>query len=464
MPAPAEVRLDITVPPAPTADPASLALSPDGSKVVFSAEFEGRQQLWLRSLDAVPAKPLAGTDGALQFPFWSPDGRSVGFFADGKLKRIDLERGTVETLADAVNGRGGAWNPDGTILFAPTSFSALSTIAATGGQPMPATALQAQQTDHRFPQFLPDARHFIFYARGTAEGRGVYLGEIGHSEAHRLLDADAAAIYASSGHLMFVRGGTLFAQGFSAERLTLIGEPTVVVDQVATNEGVSLAALSASSVGSFVYRSGRRRSQFVWVDRTGNPVGTVGSPDNVLALNPALSSDGRRLALQRNVNSNWDIWLLDMERGVLSRLTSDPGIDTRPAWSADDRRVAFVSNRVAGLGLYQQAPSISGAAEPLLAGGSAPELSRDGRFLLFSRNDLKTGSDLWGASLTGDRTPFPVAQTPFQERNGQFSPDGKWVAYESDESGRSEIYVRSFVGPEAARQVTAGGGGQVRWG
>ncbi|MEQ1761254.1 MAG: protein kinase [Vicinamibacterales bacterium] len=458
----AEMRLDITVPPAPTADPASVALSPDGHTVVFAAEFEGRQQLWVRVLDAASARPLAGTEGSLQFPFWSPDSRSVGFFANGKLKRLDLERGIVESLADATNGRGGAWNADGTILFAPTSSGALFTVAAAGGQPMAVTRLQKpQQTDHRFPQFLPDGRHFLFYARGTPEGRGVYVGELGHAEARRLLDVDAAAVYVSSGHLMFVRDGALFAQRFSPEQMTLAGEPYIVVDRVAINEGVSLAALSASTAGSFVYRSGRRRSQFVWVDRSGNVVRAAGEPDDVLALNPSLSFDGRRLALQRNVNGNWDIWLLDMELGVLNRLTSNPGTDTRPAWSADGTHVVYSSSRDGVIGLYQQVPAASERAELLLANASSPDFSRDGQFVLFSRN---AGSDLWGAPLTRDRTPFPVAQTPFQERNGQLSPDGTWIAYESDESGRSEVYVRPFRGPGGARQITAGGGGQVRWG
>ena len=217
-----EMRLEITTPP--TTDPVSLAISPDGQKIVFVATSEGRSRLWLRSLDSTATRPLAGTDGAF-YPFWSPDSRSVGFFADGKLKRIDIGRRIGADTGGRSAGRGGAWNRDGTILFAPNQGGPIFRISSTGGEPAAVTRLELpQQASHRFPQFLPDGRHFLYYVTGSPEARGVYVGQLDGSETRRLLDADSAAVYASSGQLLFVRQGTLFAQGFDPIRLALTGQ------------------------------------------------------------------------------------------------------------------------------------------------------------------------------------------------------------------------------------------------
>jgi Tol biopolymer transport system component len=427
---------------------------------------EGNKQLWVRSLDAVALEPLAGTNGAT-FPFWSPDSRSLGFFADSKLKRIDLAGGSVQTLADAtVNARGGAWSRDGVILFAPSAVSPIYRVSAAGG---PATVLtqldKPAQSDHRAPQFLPDGNHFLYYARGTADGRGVYVGGLDGSHSQRLVDADAGAVYAATGHLLFVRQGTLFAVRFDPNRLALVGAPFPVAQQVIVNGGISLAALSASEAGPIIYRAGATlQAQLVWMDRSGRGAEPLGDADSPLN-GPALSFDGRQVVVGRNIGSNWDIWLIDVARGVPTRLTSDPALDSNAVWSPDGSRIVFNSARK-DAGLFTKSLTGSGQEEALLATPYAPtakDWSSDGRFLLYQELRPTTGFDLWALPMGGDRKPFPVAQSSFNERDGQFSPDVKWIAYASDHSGRSEIYVQPFPGPGEETQVSTAGGAQVRW-
>ena len=465
LPSSPEMRLEISAPA--TADPVSLAISPDGQKIVFLATSEGKSQLWLRSLDSVSARPLAGTDGA-SFPFWSPDNRSIGFFADGKLKRIDVDSSSVQILADAASGgRGGSWNREGTIIFTPSAAnSPIFRISAAGGTPSPVTRTEAKETNHRFPYFLPDGNHFLYYVQGTPESHGIYLNDLNGSQARRLLDVDSAPVYTSSGQLLFVRQGTLFAQEFDATRLELKGSPFSVADHIArgsTAQGA--AAVSASLAGPLVYRtdSGGGRRQFVWFDRSGKEIGKAG--DSVAALELSISPDGRRASLAQFVNQNLDVWLLDLERGVLSRFTSDPAVDNSAVWSPDGRRIAFESNRKGVFDLYQKPAAGPGSEELLLASPQPKgplDWSPDGRFLLyFNLNPEKY--HIWALPLEGDRKPFPVTQTNFNERSGQFSPDGKWIAYESDESGRYEIYVQPFPGPGGKVQVSTNGGAQVRW-
>jgi Tol biopolymer transport system component len=460
-----EMRLEITTPS--TTDPVSLALSPDGQKIVFVATSEGRLRLWVRSLDSVSARPLAGTDNP-SFPFWSPDSRSVGFFADGKLKRIDVDGGSIRALANASAGRGGEWNRDGTIIFSPRTNAPIFRVSATGGEPVPLTRLDPPQGAHRFPKFLPDGRHFIYYVTGGPETNGVYIGQLDGSETRRLFDADAGAVYASSGQLLFVRQGTLFAQDFDPVRLALTGNPYLVGEQVevAVN-GNGTAALSASA-GHIVYRTGSASGlrQFLWLDRTGKELGKIGEPDAAGPLNPSLSPSGHSVALQRTLNGNTDIWLLEAGRGVLNRLTSDASIDFFPMWSSDGSRIVFSSNRKGVVDLYQKSATETGSEELLLPSRRnkvAMDSSPDGRFLLYRNLDEKTGYDLWILPLDGDQKPLPFAQTKFEEREGQFSPDGKWIAYVSDESGPFDIYVQPFPGPGGKSQISTNGGGQVHW-
>src|SRR2546426_4017623 len=298
----AEVRLEISTPP--TADPASIAISPDGQKIVFVATSEGQSKLWVRPLDSVSGRALAGTDGA-SLPFWSPDSQSVGFFAEGKMKRIEVDRGAVQILADAPGGRGGAWNRDGTIIFYPnTTQSPIFRISATGGTASTVTRLEnMKETNHRFPQFLPDGHHFLYYAQGTAESHGIYAGDLDGSRSQRLLDVDSAPIYESSGHLFFVRQGTLFAQEFDMTRLEVKGNPFSIAERIATrSEAQGSAAVSASSVGPIIYRTASTggRRQFLWLDRSGKEIGSAGDPLGANSL--SLSRDGRRVALHQQIN------------------------------------------------------------------------------------------------------------------------------------------------------------------
>ncbi len=467
-PAPPETRTDIVTPE--TDDPTSFALSPDGRQIVFVASGEGVPRLWLRPLDTATAQPLAGTENASD-PFWSPDSRSVGFFDGTALKRADLAGGSPQTLTTATN-RGGTWSADGVLLFTRTTTSPLFRIAASGGEAAAVTTL-AKQTSHRFPQFLPGGRRFLFYAQGTPDTQGIYLGSLDAPETTRLTTADAAGVFAPAGPgpadasgeggwLWFVRGGTLLAQRLDLTRRALTGDPVTVADQIAI-DGNSLArAVSVSATGLVAYRSGgSTRRQLTWFDRAGQVLGTVGAPDENGLLNPRLSPDGRRVVVRRRVQGNIDIWLLDADR--TTRVTFDPSLDLFPLWSPDGSRIVFDSNRTGRRDLYQKLASGGGSDDLLVASPqdkSASDWSSDGRFLLYHSLDPQTSWDLWVVPLAGDRTPVVWLKTPFDERRAQFSTDGRWVAYQSNESGRFEIHVRPFSGPAAPGAAEGRGGGQ----
>jgi Tol biopolymer transport system component len=456
------MRLELNTPP--TTEPTSLAISPDGQKIVFAGESEGGSRLWMRSLSSISTQPLQGTERA-QFPFWSPDSKAIGFFADGKLKRLDVDTGGVQNLANAIAGRGGTWNHDGVILFAPNNTGRLWRIQARGG-PMTQVTQGADRGSDRFPVFLPDGNHFVFFVQGT--NGGVYLDDLAGTGSRRLLDADAAATYLPPGELLFIRQRTLFTQAFDQARLTLTGDPSPIGENIAFAGAFGNPALATSAVGTIVYRTGSAggRRQFAWFDRSGREISTVGELDSGGPTNPALSPNGRQVAIYRTANANVDIWLLDIARGVLSRFTSDASNDVNPAWSPDGGRIAFQSNRTGVSDLYVKEASGAGGDQRLLSTphDKAPaDWSHDGRFLLYRNTDPKTGYDLWAVPMTGDGKPFAVAQTEFEERDGQFSPDDRWVAYQSNESGRFEIYVQPFPGPGGKWQVSSNGGAQVRW-
>jgi Tol biopolymer transport system component len=461
---PSELRVDISTPT--TTDLLSMALSPNGQRIVFVASEGGRQKLWLRSMDSTEPHALAGTDGAT-FPFWSPNSASVGFFADSKLKRIDIAGGTVQTITGAAQGRGGTWNEEDTILFAESVTNPLMRVPAGGGKPVAVTRLQSQQFSHRFPRFLPGGRHFLYYVSGNVESGGsVYVGSLDNeAENHRLLKADTAAAFAAPGHVLFVRQGTIFAQRFDPAGLKLIGDPFPVSEKVAVDPVLGAAAVTASAVGAIAFRGGAGAQQLLWFDRSGNEVGKVGGPDLDGPSSPELSPDGQRLALFRSVNGNVDIWIAEVERGLLSRFTLDDGADVEPIWSMDGE-IFFASNRQGLYDIYRKAVNGAGAEVPVLKtqfSKRSLEVSRDGRFLLYGSIEPQTGYDLWALPLKEGQKPFPVANTTFEEREGQFSPNGNWIAYRSNESGRLEVYVQAFPGPGEKRQVSANGGAQPRW-
>ena len=317
-----EMRVEITTPP--TTDPASLAISPDGRTIAFVASDAGRPRLWLRSLEAGSARPLAGTDGAT-LPFWAPHGRSIAFFADdGRLKSIDIDGGAIRVLANAPLPRGGAWSRDDTILFAPQT-GPIFRLSATGGKPTAVTRLEPRQSSHNTPRFLPDGEHFVYYVTGTPEIRGVYVAALDGSGGRRLVDTDTIAVETTSGYLLFVRNGTLLAQRLDPARLEMNGSPLTLAESIALQPLTvfQAASVSASAAGRIIYRGGSVlvQRQFVWFDRSGKEIGKVGNVDSAVPLSPALSSNGRRLALHRTVDGNIDIWLLETERGGLSRFS-----------------------------------------------------------------------------------------------------------------------------------------------
>jgi eukaryotic-like serine/threonine-protein kinase len=461
LPPAAPMQVEITTPP--TSDPISLALSPDGRNIVFVGTANGRSRLWVRSLDSPSARPLDRTEGA-SFPFWSADSRSVGFFADTKLKRIDLDGGLVQVLTNAPEGRGGTWNAEGTILFTPNSGGPIFRIPSTGGQPVAVTRIAdgSQVLNHRSPFFLPDRRHFLYYVLGGTPYGSVMVGDLGGAESKRLLaNADAGAVFLPSGHLVYSRQRALFAQRFDINRLEVIGDPVPLGQQVAG--GPNMTAVSASATGLLAYRTGAAggRRQLAWIDRSGKEVQPVG--ESGFLIDPSLSRDDRYVALRREVDGNSAIWLLDIRQGTLKQFTPSGG--SFPIWSPDGSRIVFSGNTGSVFDLFIKPFTRAGREEVLLATSqikSATDWSPDGRVILYRTVSPKTGNDLFALAVD-DRKPVPIAQTGSDERDGQFSPDGKWLAFVSNESGRPEVYVQPFPGPGGRQSISSNGGGQPRW-
>jgi serine/threonine protein kinase/Tol biopolymer transport system component len=466
-PAP-EMRSEINTPP--TTRPESLAISPDGQKIIFAAAHQGQPCLWLRSLDGTLNGPLQGTENAFT-PFWSADGRSIGFFADGQLKLIDIDGGSARTLTYVpADFLGGTWNSDGVILFA-THNSPILRIDATGGEPTAVTRVETPlQNNHRVPHFLPDGRNFLYYVRGAPEVQGVYIGQLDRPETRRLLDANSGAVF-TSGHLLFVREGTLWAQSFDSKRLEMAGSPFPVAENVAVQFKTDIAAVAAAAAGPIVYRTGSADvlRQFTWVHRSSQKLGTVGELIGGAADGPSLSPDGRRVAFDRQMNRNTDIWLLEVARGVPTRLTFDMAPERAPVWSPNGEHIVFSSNRKGVSDLYLARTSNPGDEKLLVASSQqkmALDWSTDGRYLLYRSRDAR-GHDIWVKPMEGDGKEFPIIRTSFDERDGQFSPDGKWIAYQSNQSGRDEIYVQAFDGLEGQVKeptpISTKGGVQARW-
>jgi len=461
-----ETRVDIKTPV--TDEPMSFALAPDGRQIVFAASGDGGPRLWLRFLAASSAQPLVGTEGGT-FPFWSPDSQSIGFFADGKLKRVGIGGGSPQVLATAV-ARGGTWNADGIILFTFTTAGPLFRVPASGGQAVAvAVNLDGRASS---PSFLPDGRQFLFSTLETPATVGIYLGSLDSPNTQRLTSADSAGAYLSSGWLLWVRAGTLVAQRLDLTRKELTGDPVTVADPVASYGPTP--AVSVSTAGLVAYRAGgTRRRQLAWFDRSGNALGVMGVPSEDNLSHPSVAPDGRRVAVDRTERGNADIWVL--EGTGTSRVTFDAAADLSPIWSPDGARIVFNSSRKGDSNLYQKSSSGGGAEEPLFESPlqqSATDWSNDGQFILYFSLDPQTNGDLWVLPMEGDRKPSVFLKTGFNEVFGQFSPDRRWVVYRSNESGRNEIYIRAFAAtasrvvasPAAGQwQVSSAGGIFPRW-
>ena len=460
------VRLSVTEPEGAsfTADASENALSRDGRTLVFVAsDSSGNVQLWSRPLESLGGRPIPGTENASR-PFWSSDSRWVGFFTEGKLKKVRLGGG-VETVCDAPNGRGGTWSSKGTIVFAPAGDGPLFAVAASGGEPRQVTSLDSTRHEaaHRSPCFLPDAKHFLYVALpGGAHGFQVMAGSLDGGGGRPITEADCAPVYAPPGYLVFQRDRNLVAQRFDAGSMKIEGEPIVLPDTPAGSQFTGLRVATVSTDGRLAYMNGAvSNSRLVWFDRSGHTLGTVPVPAAQYAI-PTLSPDDRTLAVSRFVNANEaDLWLIDLARGVGTRFTYGPRQNTIGVWSPDGSRIAFESNRNGPFDIYVKPTSGALPEKPLVQGGSQfkhpASWTPDGRSLIFSQLVPGTGFDIWSVPADGSGPPVPYLQTPFHENFPQLSPDGRWMLYTSDESGRPELYAQSFPTPGHKYQITTGG-------
>ena len=448
------------------------APSPDGRRIAFVAQDESsRTALWIRSLDLQAAQRIQGTEGA-SGPFWSPDGRFAGFFAQGKLKRIAISGGPAQNICNVQSDLGATWNSSGEIVLAPWNRTTLHRVPAAGGTPRPITTLDAgrNENSHRWPHFLPDGRHFLFTARSSVkENTAVYVGSLDSKETKRLLTTQSNAQYAPPGYLLFGREGILMAQRFDARKLALSGEEFPILgslDHVTPSASALFAVSADGSVLSHRDAARATLSRIEWFDRAGRSAGLIGGPGEY--VQPRLSPDGKRLALVMpdKESGNRDIWIMELSSGALTRFTFNPANDWHPEWSPDGKQIAFASDRNAKSSIYVKTVSGSGEEELLLAtgeGGVFPrDWSRDGRFLIYAMDAIKTLSDLWILPLFGDRKPKPFAATDFEEYSARFSPDGSWIAYTSNESGNTEVYIRAVARPERVR-LSTNGGTQPSW-
>jgi len=445
------------------------AVSPDGRMITYVVTGRDGQLLWLQTLDSEQPVPLAGTDGA-SYPFWSSDSRTIGFFAGAKLKRVDAHGGPVQTICPAAEGRGGSWNSEGMILFSPGPSGPLLAVSAEGGTPREITKIDTarKETSHRWPWFLPDGRHFLFTTRAfLSEDEGIYVGSLDSPQHKLLLPLSSNAIYVPPGYLLFMREGSLMGQRFDTRRLQLEGEAFPVAEKVSFSANYSLGTFSASSSGVLVYSHGQSSQtnwQINWYDRNGKLAG-----DPVVDGNgPSLSPDGKMLAFQvPSSGGNVIVWLLDVARKVKTRFSFGKPLSFSAIWSPDGKQIAFGTYVTAttGGGIYIK-PSDGSSPERLLADGQVwPDAwSHDGRYVLMRKEGSEGLPQLWALPIQGDRKPFPVVQAPSYHVNwGDFSPDGKWVTYESDESGTSQVYVAPFPGPGGRWQVSTDGGTQPLW-
>ena len=473
---PVQPSLRYQIPPPGAAAAQYLGLSPDGRNLAFVANNGGPNQVWVRALDTLVSRALAGTDGAT-YPFWSPDGAYLGFFTDGKLKKIAVAGGPAQTLCDAASGRGGTWNRDGVILFSPGPASSIFRVPAAGGTPVPATKLAGNGASegNRFPVFLPDGDHFIYNAGSDKlDAAGVFVGSLGGAAAVRLLPDVSNALYAppsapgGTGHILFRRENALMAQPFDAKGLKATGDAFPIAEQVPLGGNAGFGAFSVSENGILVFRSGGAAAnrELVWIDRTGKRLDALGKPGDFLGF--SVSPDEKTLAVRIGSGAQSDIWLEDIGRSVLSRFTFRPGIATNPVWSPDGSRLVFLIQTLGTYSsdIYQKPAGGNGQEELLLhsgINGFPYDWSPDGKWLVYRQTGQKTATDLWLLPFNGDHKPVPYLQSPFDELNPRFSPDGKWMAYQSNESGRFQIYVQTVPLSGAKYQISSSGGTVPRW-
>jgi Tol biopolymer transport system component/predicted Ser/Thr protein kinase len=452
----------------------AFAISPDGRNLVMSATVSGKRQLWLRAMNALQWQPIPLTENAAD-PFWSPDSRFIGFFAGGKLKKIPAGGGPAQSLCDVPDDRGGSWNRDNVIVFSPANSGiSIQRVSAGGGVPVDVTRTKGNQ---RYPVFLPDGRHFLYLKRDAAAAdNGVYVSSLDGSENRRVLSDVSAVEFAPArqgeraGQILFVRENTLMAAPFDPIGAQIAGDVFPIADGVSLTTPSTYLRATVSAGGVLIYEPTRAESaasQFGWYDRTGKFLTPAGASGKV--FNPAISPDGKLLAFQRENNAGSDLWVLELNRGVETRFTSDPSSNVAPIWSPGGDSIVFASNRSGVYNLYQKAANGSGGEARLLSNSitdSSEQWSQDGRFIVYFELDTKNKRDLWtlpAGAGTADRKPIPFLRSEFDELLGQISPDGHWMAFTSDRSGRREVYVRPFPQGDGEWTISIAGGQAARW-
>ncbi len=455
-------------------NPGPVAVSPDGRMIAYSGRTaDGVIQLWVRALHEAAARPLPGTGNA-QYPFWSPDSRRIGFFAGNKLRVVEAVGGPPLALCDAADGKGATWSQDGVIVFSPTYNSPLHRVAETGGESTPVTEFDADRKDnsHRHPRFLPDGQHFLYMARsasGSSEGHAVMIGSLDGSEDRALFRAPTAAEYASE-HILFVRDRTLMAQPFDAGKLEFSGDAFPIAEVVTLlAPGTVVGVFSASQNGVLAYQAGEGQEgsfRLVWRDREGNELGTVGEPGSYDEVHVIPGGELAAVSLEENSAGTGDIWVIDLRRNLFTRFTFDPGYESGLTPTPDGKALFYSAQKRGVYALMRKEIGGSGEGEILLESTTEmypSSVSPDGEHLAFHKGGDDSSWDIWILPLSGETEAYPFIQTEFGEAFAMFSPDGRWLAYMSNESGRPEIYVMAF--PESGRkwQISTSGGQAARW-
>jgi len=458
---------------------AAVVFSPDGTRLAFLAQDDKlKRQIYVRDVEQFQATPLAGTEGARD-PFFSPDGKWIAFFADGKLKKIATQGGAVVTLCDAPAPHGGSWGVDDAIVFAPDRRTVLFRVSASGGKPEPVTQLDGKvgELTHRWPQMLPGGEAVLFSVQmptSLFDEGNIVVQSLQGGEPRTVVTGGSYGRYVPSGHILFARKGNLFAVPFDLDKLEVTGPPAPFLEHLASTTSLAGAQYSFSDTGLLAYVAGEiQASKLVvdWLDRAGKLQPLRSVPGDY--VNPRLSPDGKQVSLNVFDGGSSDIWVYDWARDTMTRLTFDPGNDIAQTWTPDGQRIAFASTRGGAQNLYWSRADGSGEVQRLTESKNSQfpySWTPDGKTLAFHELDPVTGADLWVLPIEGDEksgwkpgTPKVFLKTPFAESTSFFSPDGRWLAYQSNESGKLEVYVRPFPSGEGKWMVSSGGGNQVRW-
>ncbi len=455
----------------------NFAISPDGNQLAFVAEDSTHKvSLWIRNLNSLSSQALNGTDDA-SFPFWSPDNKSIGFFANGNLKRIDASGGPVQTLCKAEGGRGGSWSQDGVMIYNPSlAPNPLYRVNAAGGSPEQLTKLDSLvgQQSHRWPYFLPDGKHFVYCARTatatSGDNDGIYLASLDTTFTPRLLINSGSSVAYANGHLIYTIDRTLMMVPFDLASLKISGDAIPFVEGVYFSGLSAKASFSVSNNGILLYQTGNSNQTGLSItDRDGTRIKTIERNEATSIFNEArFSPDEKELvvSLLDTQSGNNDIWIYGIDRGTWTRLTFDQSAQRWPIWSPDGKSIVYSSRENFSFNLYIQAADGSTPKRLLLENDNdliASHWSSDGKYIVYDFRSPNRNEDLWILPMTGEKEPFPFLQADFDEQQGSFSPDGRWIVYQSDESGINEVYVRPFPGPGGKWQISTNGGAAPRW-